>query len=91
MHELTRLNQSVSRIPWAIMAMGSFLGSVMLLAIGQTAFSLIAFTLSLICGPGCSCEDESLKRDWVQDHTRSKFTVPIHNNTCTTMVPPHNK
>ncbi len=50
LHELTRLNQSVSRIPWAIMAMGSFLGSVMLLAIGQTAFSLIAFVLSLICG-----------------------------------------
>jgi len=50
LHELTRLNQSVSRIPWAIMAMGSFLGAVMLLATGQTAFSLIAFGLSIVCG-----------------------------------------
>jgi hypothetical protein len=46
LHELTRLNRSVSRIPWAILAMGLFLGSVMLLGIGQTAFSLIAFGLA---------------------------------------------
>jgi predicted unusual protein kinase regulating ubiquinone biosynthesis (AarF/ABC1/UbiB family) len=50
LHELTRLNQSVARIPWAIMAMGSFVGSVILLANGQTAFSLIAFGLSIVCG-----------------------------------------
>jgi hypothetical protein len=50
LHELTRLNQSVSRIPWAILAMGLFLGSVLLLAIGQTAFSLAAFGLALVCG-----------------------------------------
>ncbi len=50
LHELTRLNQSAARIPWAILAMGSFLGSILLLAIDQTAFSLIAFALSLICG-----------------------------------------
>ena len=50
LHELTRFNQSVARIPWAILAMGTFLGSVILLASGQTAFSLIAFGLSLICG-----------------------------------------
>ena len=37
-------------MPWAILAMGLFLGAVMLLAIDQTAFSLIAFGLSLICG-----------------------------------------
>ena len=39
LHELTRLNQSVSRIPWAVVAMGLFLGAVMLLAIGL--FSLV--------------------------------------------------
>jgi predicted unusual protein kinase regulating ubiquinone biosynthesis (AarF/ABC1/UbiB family) len=50
LHELTRLNQAAARIPWAILAMGSFLGSILLLAIDQTAFSLIAFALSLICG-----------------------------------------
>jgi predicted unusual protein kinase regulating ubiquinone biosynthesis (AarF/ABC1/UbiB family) len=47
LHQLTRLNRSVSRIPWAILAMGLFLGSVMLLGIGQTAFSLIAFGLAV--------------------------------------------
>jgi hypothetical protein len=50
LHELTRLNQSAARIPWAIMSMGSFVGSVVLLTNGQTAFSLIAFGLSLFCG-----------------------------------------
>jgi predicted unusual protein kinase regulating ubiquinone biosynthesis (AarF/ABC1/UbiB family) len=50
LHELTRLGQSVSRVPWAILAMGLFLGSVMLLAISQTAFSLIAFGLAVVCG-----------------------------------------
>ena len=50
LHELTRLNQSVSRIPWAILAMGLFLGSALLLAIGQTVFSLVAFGLALVCG-----------------------------------------
>jgi predicted unusual protein kinase regulating ubiquinone biosynthesis (AarF/ABC1/UbiB family) len=50
LHELTRLNQSVARIPWAVLAMGLFLGSVLLLAIGQTVFSLVAFGLALICG-----------------------------------------
>jgi predicted unusual protein kinase regulating ubiquinone biosynthesis (AarF/ABC1/UbiB family) len=50
LHELTRLNQSVSRIPWAILAMGLFLGAVLLLAIGQTAFSLIAFGLAVASG-----------------------------------------
>ena len=52
LHELTRLNQSAARIPWAILAMGLFLGSVLLLAIGQTVFSLVAFGLALICGLG---------------------------------------
>jgi predicted unusual protein kinase regulating ubiquinone biosynthesis (AarF/ABC1/UbiB family) len=50
LHELTRFNQAVSRIPWAILAMGLFLGSVLLLAIDQTAFSLIAFGLAIISG-----------------------------------------
>jgi len=50
LHELTRLNQSVSRVPWAILAMGLFLGSVLLLAIGQTVFSLAAFGLAMVCG-----------------------------------------
>jgi predicted unusual protein kinase regulating ubiquinone biosynthesis (AarF/ABC1/UbiB family) len=50
LHELTRLNQSVSRVPWAIMAMGLFLGAVLLLALGQIAFSLIAFGLAVVCG-----------------------------------------
>jgi predicted unusual protein kinase regulating ubiquinone biosynthesis (AarF/ABC1/UbiB family) len=50
LHELTRLNQAVSRVPWAILAMGFFLGSVLLLAIGQTAFSLIAFGLAVLSG-----------------------------------------
>jgi hypothetical protein len=50
LHELTRFNQAVSRIPWAILTMGLFLGSVLLLAIGQTAFSLIAFGLAIISG-----------------------------------------
>ncbi len=50
LHELTRLNQSVSRVPWAIVSMGLFLGAVLLLGIGQTAFSLGAFGLALICG-----------------------------------------
>ncbi len=50
LHELTRLNQSISRIPWTILAMGLFLGSVLLLAIGQTVFSLIAFGLAIVCG-----------------------------------------
>jgi predicted unusual protein kinase regulating ubiquinone biosynthesis (AarF/ABC1/UbiB family) len=50
LHELTRLNRSAARIPWAILAMGTFLGAVLLLGMGQTAFSLIAFVLSLICG-----------------------------------------
>ncbi len=48
LYELTRLNRSVSRVPWAILAMGLFLGSVILLGIGQTAFSLIAFGLAAI-------------------------------------------
>ena len=50
LHELTRLNQSAARIPWAILAMGLFLGAVLLLAIGQTAFSLAAFGLAVIFG-----------------------------------------
>ncbi len=49
LHELTRLNQSASRIPWAILAMGLFLGAVLLLGIGQTVFSLAAFGLALVC------------------------------------------
>jgi predicted unusual protein kinase regulating ubiquinone biosynthesis (AarF/ABC1/UbiB family) len=48
LYELTRLNRSVSRVPWAILAMGLFLGSVILLGIGQTTFSLIAFGLAAI-------------------------------------------
>jgi predicted unusual protein kinase regulating ubiquinone biosynthesis (AarF/ABC1/UbiB family) len=50
LHELTRINQGVARVPWAILAMGFFLGAVLLLGIGQTAFSLIAFGLALLCG-----------------------------------------
>jgi len=50
LHELTRLNQSAARIPWAILAMGLFLGAVLLLAIGQTAFSLAAFGLAVVFG-----------------------------------------
>ena len=50
LHELTRLNQAVSRVPYAILAMGLFLGAVLLLAIGQTAFSLIAFGLAVVFG-----------------------------------------
>ena len=46
LRELARLNRSAYRIPWAIMAMGLFLGAVMLLAIGQTTFSLIAFVFA---------------------------------------------
>jgi predicted unusual protein kinase regulating ubiquinone biosynthesis (AarF/ABC1/UbiB family) len=50
LHELTRLNRSAARVSWAIMSMGLFLGAVLLLAIGQTAFSLIAFGLALAFG-----------------------------------------
>jgi predicted unusual protein kinase regulating ubiquinone biosynthesis (AarF/ABC1/UbiB family) len=50
LHEITRLNRSASRIPWAIVAMGLFLGAVLLLGIGQTVFSLVAFGLAVICG-----------------------------------------
>ncbi|CAG0929359.1 aarF domain-containing kinase [Thermoflexales bacterium] len=50
LHELTRLNRSAARVSWAIMSMGLFLGAVLLLAIGQTAFSLIAFGLALVFG-----------------------------------------
>jgi len=48
LHEVTRLNQSISRVSYAIVAMGMFLGAVILLAAGQTAFSLIAFGLAII-------------------------------------------
>ena len=48
LYELTRLNRSVSRVPWAILAMGLFLGSVILLGIGRTAFSLVAFGLAAL-------------------------------------------
>ena len=50
LRELARLNRSTYRIPWAIVAMGFFLGSVMLLAVGQTTFSAIAFILALLTG-----------------------------------------
>jgi len=50
LRELARLNRSAYRIPWAIVAMGFFLGSVMLLAVGQTTFSAIAFILALMTG-----------------------------------------
>lgn len=50
LRELARLNRSAYRIPWAIVSMGLFLGSIMLLAVGQTAFSLIAFILALLTG-----------------------------------------
>ena len=43
LHELTSLNRSLARVPWAIMAMGLFLGAAILLAAGQTMFSVIAF------------------------------------------------
>jgi predicted unusual protein kinase regulating ubiquinone biosynthesis (AarF/ABC1/UbiB family) len=49
LHELTRLNRSAARIPWAIMAMGFYLGATVLLAAGQTAFSLIAFACAVVC------------------------------------------
>jgi predicted unusual protein kinase regulating ubiquinone biosynthesis (AarF/ABC1/UbiB family) len=50
LRELARLNRSAYRIPWAIVAMGLFLGSVMLLAVGQNAFSAIAFLLAVVTG-----------------------------------------
>jgi predicted unusual protein kinase regulating ubiquinone biosynthesis (AarF/ABC1/UbiB family) len=48
LHEITRLNQSISRVSYAIVAMGMFLGAVILLAAGQTTFSLIAFGLAIV-------------------------------------------
>jgi predicted unusual protein kinase regulating ubiquinone biosynthesis (AarF/ABC1/UbiB family) len=48
LHEVTRLNQSISRVSYAIVAMGMFLGAVILLAAGQTMFSLIAFGLAIV-------------------------------------------
>ena len=50
LRELGRLNRSVYRVPWAIVAMGFFLGSIMLLAVGQTTFSLMAFILAVLTG-----------------------------------------
>jgi predicted unusual protein kinase regulating ubiquinone biosynthesis (AarF/ABC1/UbiB family) len=50
LRELARLNRSAYRIPWAIVAMGFFLGAVMLLAVGQNTFSAIAFVLAVITG-----------------------------------------
>jgi len=50
LRELARLNRSAYRIPWAIVSMGFFLGSIMLLAVGQTAFSVIAFIFALLTG-----------------------------------------
>ena len=47
LHELTRLNQSAARIPWAIMAMGLYLGATILLAAGQIGFSLVAFVCAV--------------------------------------------
>jgi ABC-type nickel/cobalt efflux system permease component RcnA len=47
---MTRLNRSVYRVPWAIVSMGLFLGSIMLLAVGQNTFSLIAFILAVVTG-----------------------------------------
>src|SRR5512136_1487376 len=50
LRELARLNRSAYRIPWAIVSMGLFLGSIMLLAVGQTTFSIITFIMALLIG-----------------------------------------
>jgi predicted unusual protein kinase regulating ubiquinone biosynthesis (AarF/ABC1/UbiB family) len=50
LHEVTRLNRAVARVASAILAMGLFLGSVLLLGIDQTVFSLIAFGMAIACG-----------------------------------------
>jgi len=50
LRELARLNRSAYRIPWAIVSMGLFLGSIMLLAVGQTTFSIITFSMALLIG-----------------------------------------
>ncbi len=50
LYQLDRLNRSVSRVPWAILSMGLFLGAVILLAMNQTGFSAVAFVLALLAG-----------------------------------------
>ncbi len=50
LYQLDRLNRSVSRVPWAILSMGLFLGAVILLAAGQTGFSVVAFGLAVLAG-----------------------------------------
>ena len=50
LRELARLNRSAYRIPWAIVSMGLFLGSVMLLAVGQVSFSMITFIGAVLIG-----------------------------------------
>jgi hypothetical protein len=50
LYQLDRLNRSLSRVPWAIASMGLFLGAVILLAIGQTGFSAVAFVLAVLAG-----------------------------------------
>ncbi len=50
LYQLDRLNRSVSRVPWAILSMGLFLGAVILLAAGQVAFSVVAFGLAVLAG-----------------------------------------
>jgi predicted unusual protein kinase regulating ubiquinone biosynthesis (AarF/ABC1/UbiB family) len=50
LRELARLNRSAYRIPWAIVSMGLFLGSIMLIGVGQPALSVIAFVLALLTG-----------------------------------------
>ncbi len=50
LYQLDRLNRSLSRVPWAIMSMGLFLGAAILLAVNQPGFSLIAFVLALMAG-----------------------------------------
>ena len=50
LRELARLNRSAYRIPWAIVSIGLFLGSIMLIAVGQPTFSVITFILALLTG-----------------------------------------
>jgi hypothetical protein len=42
-------------------------------------------------GRQSSGKDTDCGRTAQSDHTLRRFTVAIHNSTCTTITPPHNK
>lgn len=50
LYQLERLNRSLSRIPWAIISMGLFLGAVVLVAVGQGGLGMVTFICAFLAG-----------------------------------------